>query len=79
VLRANQQFEEIHVLESVAERTGVLVDRSAVRGRTNVCRSVSELARKVRSQGDGYFYLAAMAWPENTTRIELTTAWTPMS
>ena len=79
MLRANQQFEEIHVVEAVAERTGVLVDRSAVRGRTNVCRSVSELARKVRSQGDGYFYLAAMAWPENTTRIELTTAWTPMS
>jgi hypothetical protein len=79
LLRANQKFDEIHVVEGAAERTGISVDRSAVRGRNNVCRSLSELARKVRSNGDGYFYLAAAAWPEGTTKIELATAWTPMS
>lgn len=79
MLRANQKFDEVHVVDGGAERTGVSVDRSAVRGRNNVCRSVTELARKVRSNGDGYFYLAAQAWPENTTRIELASVWTVMS
>jgi hypothetical protein len=79
LLRTNQKFEEIRVVQGVAERTGNLVDRSVIRGRSNVCRSVTELARKVRSDGDGYFYLAASAWPEATTHLELSKAWTPMS
>ncbi len=77
--RANQKFDEIHVVQGVAERTGSTVDRGVIRGRSNVCRSVTELARKVRSDGDGYFYLPAGSWPEGSTRLELATVWTPMS
>jgi hypothetical protein len=43
-----------------------------------VCQSVSELSRKVRSQGDGYFYLATEAWPQNETTIALTNKWKTM-
>ena len=79
MLRANQQFDEVHVVDGVAERTGNSVDRSAVRGRATVTRSVSDLARKFRTHGDGYYYMAAGGWPAETTRIELTSTWTPMS
>lgn len=79
MLRTNQKFEEIRVVQGVAERTGNTVDRSVIRGRSNVCRSVTELARKVRSDGDGYFYLASAAWPEDVAHLELSKAWTPMS
>jgi hypothetical protein len=33
----------------------------------------------VRRLGDGYYYLAAMAWPENEQRLVLRDSWTPMS
>lgn len=78
MLRADQKFDEIHVVEGVGERTGVTFDRSSLRQSNYVCRSVSELSRKVRSHGDGFFYLAAHAWPENTTHLPLLTAWTPI-
>jgi hypothetical protein len=79
MLRTNQQFEEIRVYEGVAERTGNTVDRKTVRGSQAVCRSMSELTRKARRAGDGYFYLAALAWPENTTQVVLTETWVTMS
>jgi hypothetical protein len=66
---------EVKVFEGVAERTGNIVDRNTVRGSKAVCRSVGELARKVRSEGDGYFYLVADAWPENTVRLDLIAKW----
>jgi hypothetical protein len=71
-------FDEIRVVEGIAERTGNSVDRNTVRGSKAVCHSVGELSRKVRNQGDGYFYLATEAWPEDTTSIVLTAKWTPM-
>jgi hypothetical protein len=74
----NPKFDEIKVFEGVAERTGVTVDRSTARGSKVVCRSLTELSRKVRSQGDGHYYLASSAWPENVTRLVLTETWTPM-
>ena len=49
-----------------------------MRGSKVVCQTVSELSRKVRNQGDGYFYLACEAWPENETTIALTAKWTTM-
>ncbi len=75
VLRANQQFDEIRVVGGVAERTGNAAGRKDVRGRQGVCRSMSELARKFRANGDGYFYLASSEWPEGKTSVELTTEW----
>ncbi|HLJ75016.1 MAG TPA: hypothetical protein VKU62_10550 [Thermoanaerobaculia bacterium] len=39
---------------------------------------MTELARKVRRDGDGIFYLAANAWPANTEKVDLITKWTPM-
>ncbi len=46
MLRSNQQFDEIRIVGGIAERTGNTAGRSAIRGRQNVCRSMSELARK---------------------------------
>ncbi len=78
MLRTNQYFDEVQVYEGIAERTGVTVDRATLRGSKTVCRSLSELTRKVRSMGDGHFYLAGQIWPENQTKIDLTTTWTTM-
>lgn len=78
MLAVNQQFDEVRVYAGVAERTGNTVDRNTVRGSKSVCRTVSELTRKVRREGDGTFYLASMAWPENTTTLVLTATWTPI-
>lgn len=72
-------FDEIRVYEGIAERTGTTVDRKTVRGSDSVCRSMTELARKVRRMGDGYFYLPVLVWPEGKTTIELSEAWVPMS
>jgi hypothetical protein len=81
VLKTVGHFDEIRVIEGVAERTGTIVDRSTLRGgnRRMVCASVRELARKVRHEGDGYFYLAAGAWPEDTSELDLKTKWKTMA
>ena len=80
VLFLNQdlQFDEIQVFEGVAERTGTRVDRSTVRRSSALCRSVSELTRKARRMGDGYFYLDASLWPEGTTKLVVHEAWVTM-
>ena len=78
MLRAGQQFDEIRVVGGTAERTGNTAGRQDVRGRQGVCRSMSELARKFRANGDGYFYLVASAWPEGKTSVDLTTEWKTM-
>lgn len=71
-------FEEIRVYDGIAERTGERLDRAGVRGRRSVCRSISDLASKVRRLGDGYYYLATEAWPENTSSVNLIRAWEPL-
>lgn len=68
----------MRVYEGIAERTGKTVDRNTVRGSKAVCQSVGELARKVRREGDGTFYLAAEAWPEGTASLDLITKWKTM-
>ncbi len=73
-----RSFDEIHVFESVAERTGAIVERAGVRGRSGVCRSLTELALKNRRLGDGYYYLAATAWPDGAATVDLNRAWEPM-
>lgn len=77
MLKQDEQFAEIQVFEGVAERTGVVVDRATVRRSPAMCRSVSELTRKARRMGDGYFYLAALLWPENTTKLKIQETWVP--
>lgn len=74
--RTNLYFDEVTVYEGIAERTGVTVDRAALRSSKSVCRSIPELTRKARSMGDGVFYLAGLVWPENETRLDLTMTWT---
>jgi hypothetical protein len=71
----NKSFDEIHVYDGVAERTGVSIDRAGVRGRRGVCRSVTELSAKSRRLGDGYYYLASTAWPPETQSVNLQRAW----
>lgn len=76
VHRTNQYFDEVQVYEGVAERTGNTVDRTTLRGSKTVCRSLAELTRKARRMGDGHFYLAGLVWPDDQTRIDLSTTWT---
>jgi hypothetical protein len=71
----NQLFEEIHVYAGVAERTGVQFERSSVRRSGGCCRSVTELVRKARDSGDGYFYLPLGIWPADTERVALQKPW----
>lgn len=77
-LNQDQQFDEIQVFEGVAERTGTKLDRGSVRRSPALCRSVSELTRKARRMGDGYFYMASLLWPEDTTKLVVHETWTPM-
>ena len=78
MMHVHQQFDEVRVYEGVAERTGNTVHRDSLRRRNSACQSMTELARKVRRDGDGIFYLAANAWPANTEKVDLITKWTPM-
>lgn len=73
------QFEEIRVVEGVAERTGVQLERSVVRRSNSCCSSLTELTRKARSIGDGIFYLPVHIWPADTERFELRKQWVAMS
>jgi hypothetical protein len=78
LLGVNQNFDEIHVYESVAERTGNTAERTSIRGRRGICRSLTELGAKCRSFGDGYYYLPASAWPPEVTTLDLRKAWHPL-
>ncbi len=78
MLRSAQQFDEIRVFEGVAERTGTVVNRETVRGSEGMCRSVTELTRRARRMGDGYFYLPVLLWPEGVTQLPLSQTWTTM-
>ena len=73
------QFEEIRVYDGVAERTGVLVERSMVRRSNTCCNSLTELTRKTRSIGDGIFYLPVNIWPEGAERLQLQKEWVVFS
>ncbi|HEV8660689.1 MAG TPA: hypothetical protein VGS96_18950 [Thermoanaerobaculia bacterium] len=79
MIRTARQFDEIRVYEGIAERTGTKVDRQTVRGSTAACPSVSELTRRVRRMGDGFFYLPVSMWPEGVTSLSLSQTWTTMS
>ncbi|HEX9163139.1 MAG TPA: hypothetical protein VF980_15650 [Thermoanaerobaculia bacterium] len=68
-------FAEVRVYEGVAERTGVQFERDVVRRSGSCCRSVTELIRKAREAGDGYFYLPNDVWPADRERVEMQKRW----
>ena len=76
--RLKKSFDEIQVFGGVAERTGVSIDRAAVRGHGGVCRSLSELAAKSRRMGDGYYYLASASWPADRKSVTVAQSWTAL-
>lgn len=74
----NRSFDEVQVFDGVAERTGVHFDRAGVRGHGGICRSLGELYAKSRRLGDGYYYLASPAWPEDAQSVKLAPVWTAL-
>ena len=67
------------IFDGIAERTGNCIDRAGVRGRRGVCRSLTALSATARRLGDGYYYLAAAAWPAESERLDLNRSWATMS
>ncbi|HVT44468.1 MAG TPA: hypothetical protein VMT00_08760 [Thermoanaerobaculia bacterium] len=59
----NSLCAEINVYQGVGERTGVVVERSAVRGKKSLCKSMRDLTIKSRVLGDGYYYVPIDLWP----------------
>lgn len=78
-MRVNQTFDEIRVYGGFAERTGVQFERNAVRRSDGYCRSLTELLRKARASGDGYYYLPLDTWPAATERLEIQKPWVVVS
>lgn len=78
-MRMSQDLDEIRVYEGVAERTGLHVDRSSVRRSAGCCRSLTELMRKARNDGDGYFYLPPDLWPAGKQQLEIRKRWIVVS
>jgi len=76
---SKQPLNEIRVYEDIAERTGVQVERNAVRRSEGYCRSMTEFMRKARASGDGTFYLPLNLWPADTDRVALKKTWVVMS
>lgn len=64
VTLVNSLCAEINVFQGVGERTGVVVERSAVRGKKGLCKSMRDLTIKSRVLGDGYYYLPVDLWPD---------------
>jgi len=59
----NSLCAEISIFQGSGERTGVVVERSAIRGKPGLCKSMRDLAIKSRVLGDGYYYLPIELWP----------------
>ena len=72
-------FDEIRVFAGVAERTGVQLERDVVRRSGGCCTSLTQLIRKARESGDGYFYLPLTLWPADTERVQLQKSWVVVS
>jgi len=73
-MHVTQLFDEIRVYAGAAARTGVQFERDTVRRSGGCCRSLTELIRKARDAGDGY-YLPLDLWPVNTERVALQKSW----
>lgn len=76
----NSLCAEISVYQGVGEKTGVLIERSAVRGKVGLCKSMRDLAIKSRVLGDGYYYLPVDLWPGSTEPVVINKQdWTVIS
>lgn len=60
----NSVCTEISIYDGVGESTGVIVERSAIRGKKGLCKSMRDLAIKSRVLGDGYYYIPIDLWPK---------------
>jgi hypothetical protein len=60
----NSLCAEISIYQGVGEQTGVMVERSAIRGKKGLCKSMRDLAIKSRVLGDGYYYIPIELWPK---------------
>src|SRR6266571_1713298 len=60
----NSLCAEISIYQGVGEQTGIVVERSAIRGKKGLCKSMRDLAIKSRVLGDGYYYLPIELWPK---------------
>jgi hypothetical protein len=60
----NSLCAEISIFQGMGEPTGVVVERSAIRGKKGLCKSMRDLAIKSRVLGDGYYYLPIELWPK---------------
>ena len=60
----NSLCAEISIFNGVGETTGVIVERSAIRGKKGLCKSMRDLAIKSRVLGDGYYYIPIDLWPK---------------
>src|SRR5688572_32740666 len=65
----NSVCAEISVYQGVGESTGVIVERSAIRGKKGLCKSMRDLAIKSRVLGDGYYYIPLDLWPKSKEPI----------
>ncbi|HXG57796.1 MAG TPA: hypothetical protein VNL91_02115 [Thermoanaerobaculia bacterium] len=65
----NSLCAEISIFNGVGESTGVIVERSAIRGRKGLCKSMRDLAIKSRVLGDGYYYLPVDLWPKGSEPV----------
>ena len=61
----NSLCAEISIFDGVGESTGVVVERSAIRGKRGLCKSMRDLAIKSRVLGDGYYYIPIDLWPKS--------------
>ncbi|HEX7193288.1 MAG TPA: hypothetical protein VF381_17080 [Thermoanaerobaculia bacterium] len=60
----NSLCAEISIFDGKGEPTGVIVERSAIRGKKGLCKSMRDLAIKSRVLGDGYYYIPIDLWPK---------------
>ena len=60
----NSLCAEISIYQGVGETTGVFVERSAIRGKKGLCKSMRDLSIKSRVLGDGYYYIPIDLWPK---------------
>src|SRR5437660_4117309 len=55
---------EISIFEGIVAPTGLVVERSAIRGKKGLCKSMRDLAIKSRVLGDGVYYIPVELWPK---------------
>lgn len=65
----NPLCAEISIFQGIGEKTGVFVERSAVRGKKGLCKSMRDLSIKSRVLGDGVYYLPAELWPPSEDEV----------